>query len=128
MKSHFEVLGFRTLTYFFFLEGRGKDPDSIFVELMNMIWRTGGGICLRSEEGHYTILVRRKGGTKTGIYTMVDIRKLSSEVLKVLHEEEGEISGKGKVEVEEGKVKSCGGERKSRRLLRCIGAGWDWRP
>ena len=87
-----------------------------------MIWRAGGGICLRSEEGHYTILVRRSGGGgNSGIYTMVGIRKLSSEVLEVLHEEKGEISGKGKVEVEEGKVKRCGGERKSRRLLRCIG-------
>lgn len=90
---------------------------------MNVIWRTGGGICLRSEEGHYTILVRRKGGKNSGVYTMVGIRRLSPEVLKVLHEEEGEISGKGKVEVEEGKVKRCGGERKSRRRLCCVG-GW----
>ena len=93
-----------------------------------MIWRTGGGICLRSEEGHYTILVRRKGGGNSGIHTMVGIRKLSSEVLEVLHEEEGEISGKGKVEGEEGKVKRCGGERKSRRLLRCIGGWLGWTP
>ena len=43
------------------------------------------------EEGHYTILVRRKE-KNSGIYTMVCVRKLSSKVLKVLHEEDVEIS------------------------------------
>ena len=92
------------------MEGQGTNTDSIFVEWMNVIWRTGGGICLRG--GALYHFSEKEGKKQWDIYN-----GLCKEIVVQSPQSSpwggcwNLCSGKGKVEVEEGKVKRCGGER-----------------
>ena len=74
-----------------------------------MIWRTGGGICLR--EGALYQFSETEGKKKQWDIYNGWCKELSSEVLKVLHEEEHEISAqvRGKLRWRREKLKGVDG-------------------